>query len=111
MYILGLTRSKCVRTLMALFIAYHKWNVGNAKLVTKKVIEALAQTPEGTALVSTYAKADLTGAVCIWQAKSAEQIQDYMRKMVPEMETEAVPVLQFFPPAADIYTVMHAMIS
>jgi hypothetical protein len=96
---------------MALFIMYHKWPKENVKMVAKKVIEALAQVPEGSALVSTHLRADMAGAVCIWQAKSAEQIQDYIRKMVPEMETDVVPALQFFPPAADVYTVMHALIS
>ena len=94
---------------MALFIAYHKWPKENVKTVAKKVIEALAQVPEGTALVSTHMRADMTGAVCIWQAKSAEQIGDYLRNGVPEMETDVVPAFQFFPPAADIYTVMHEL--
>ncbi len=96
---------------MGLFITYHKWPKENVKLVAKKVIEALAQVPEGTALQSSMLRADMTGAVCIWQAKSAEQIQDYIRKMVPEMETDVVPALQFFPPAAEVYTIMHALIS
>ncbi len=100
-----------VKMPMALFIMYHKWKREETKLVAKKVIEALAQVPEGTALVSSYMRADQTGAVCIWQARTAEQIQDYIRKMVPEMETDVVPALQFFPPAADIYSVMHSLIS
>ena len=89
---------------------YHKWPKENTKTVSKKVIEALAQPPEGSAVVSSYLRADSTGAVCIWQAKSAEEIGDYIRKMVPEMETDVVPALQFFPPAADIYTIMHELI-
>jgi len=96
---------------MALFIAYHKFQKENVKLVAKKVIEALGQPPEGVSLESTHMRADMTGAVCIWRAKSAEEVGDYLRKMVPEMETDVVPAFQFFPPAADIYTVMHALIS
>ena len=96
---------------MALLIMYHKWPKENVKVVAKKVIECLAQVPEGTALVSSHLRADMTGAVCIWQAKSAEQIQEYIGKMVPEMETDVVPAFQFFPPSADVYTVMHALIS
>ena len=89
---------------------YHKWQKENVKTVSKKVIEAMAQLPEGAALVSSHLRADMTGAVCIWQAKSAEEIGDYMRKMVPEMESDVVPAFQFFPPAADVYTIMHEMI-
>ena len=96
---------------MALFMMSHKWKKEDFKLVTKKVIECLAHVPEGTAVLSTYSKVDSTGAVCIWQANSGEQIVDYMRKTVPEMESDVVPVLQFFPPAPDIYTIIYSLIS
>jgi hypothetical protein len=96
---------------MALFIIYHKWAKENMKLVAKKVIEALAQVPEGACLVNSYLRADMTGAVCIWEAKSAEQVDKFLKKMVPEMQGEVVQALQFYPPAADVYKITHALIS
>jgi len=96
---------------MALFIIYHKWAKQNLKTVAKKVIEALPQTPEGACLVNSYLRADMTGAVCIWEAKSAEQVDKFLKKMVPEMEGEVVPALQFYPPTADVYKITHALIS
>jgi hypothetical protein len=90
---------------------YHTWKKENTKVVAKKVIEALAQPPEGATLVSSNMRADQTGAVCIWQAKSGEHLQEWIRRMVPEMTADVVPCLQFFPPSPDIYSIMHVLIS
>jgi hypothetical protein len=95
---------------MQLFIMNHTWKKENTKIVSKKVIEALANPPEGSTILNSYLRADLTGAVCIWQAKSVDQIQDWIRGMVPEMGTDAVPALQFFPPGPDIYPIIHTLI-
>ena len=96
---------------MVLFIVYHKWAKENMNLVARKVIEALSRVPEGACLVNSYLRADMTGAVCIWDAKSAEQVDEFLKKMVPEMKNEVVSALQFYPPNADVYKITHALIS
>jgi len=96
---------------MTLFIMYHKWQKENTKVVARKVIEALANPPEGAVLVSSHMRADQTGAVCIWQAKSEQPLKDWIIRMVPEMGTDMVPALTFFPPSPDIYSIMHVLIS
>lgn len=95
---------------MPLFIMYHTWKREDTKIVAKKVIEALAKPPEGAMLLSSTMRGDQTGAVCVWQAKSAEELTGWIRSLVPEMGTDTVPALQFFPPGPDIYSIMHALI-
>ena len=96
---------------MPLFIATHKWKKEDFKTVTKKVIEALQQTPEGATNCLSYVKAEMDGAWCVWEAKSAELVKDFLTKRVPEMETEVTPVLQFFPPNPDLYGILHGLVS
>jgi hypothetical protein len=96
---------------MPVFIMYHKWQQENTKAVARKVIEALANPPEGAAILSSHMRADQTGAVCIWQAKAPEPLKEWIVRMVPEMGTDIVPALQFFPPSPDIYSIMHVLIS
>ena len=96
---------------MPLFVATHKWKKENVKTVARKVIEAMGKLPEGVNLCCSYLRADMTGAWCVWEAKSAEQIKNHLTKMVPEMETDVVPAIQWFPPSADIYAIMHTLIS
>ena len=64
-----------------MFIVYHKWQQEQTKAIAKKVIEAMANLPEGMALMASYFRADQTGTVCTWQAK------DCLTKMIPEMGT------------------------
>jgi hypothetical protein len=94
-----------------LFVAIHKWKKENLKTVAKKVIEAMGQTLEGANMCSSYLRADQTGAWCVWEAKSADQVKDFLKKWVPEMETEVVPVLQWYPPSPNLYTITHVLIS
>ena len=94
-----------------MFIATHKWEKEDFKTVTKKVIEALQQVPEGATLCLTYVKADMDGAWCVWQAESADLVKNFIIEKVPEMETEVTPVAQFFPPNPDLYGILHGLVS
>jgi len=96
---------------MPLFIATHKWKKEDFKTVTKKVIEALQQTLEGATLCASYVKMGMDGAWCVWQAESAELVQNFMTEMVPEMETKVTPALQFYPPDSDLYAIIHTLVS
>lgn len=95
---------------MPLFVAVHKWKKEDLKTVARKVIEAGNQPIEGFKMCSAYLRADQTGAWCVWEAKKAEQVKDFLNKWVPEMETEVLPVLQWFPPSADLYAITHVLI-
>jgi len=53
----------------------------------------------------------MDGAWCVWQAESAELVQNFMTEMVPEMETKVTPALQFFPPDSDLYGIIHTLVS
>jgi hypothetical protein len=96
---------------MPLFIAAHKWKQEDFKTVTKKVIEALQQVPEGATICISYVTTKLDGAWCVWEAESAELVKDFLTKMVPEMKTEVTPVLNFFPPHPDLYAMLHTLAS
>ena len=96
---------------MALFVATHNWKQEEFKTVTKKVIEALQQIPEGATLYQTYVKANMDGAWCIWQAESADLVKNFITEKVPEMETEVTPAVQFFPPNPELYGIIHRIIS
>jgi len=96
---------------MTIFMTTHKWKKEDLKTVAKKVIEAMGQTLEGAKMISSHLRADQCGAWCVWEAKSAEQVHDFLAKWIPEMETEVVPVLQWFPPSADLYSITHVLIS
>lgn len=50
----------------------HKWKKEDFPVAGKKVIEAMAQLPEGTTLCTSYCNADQTGACCLWEAGSVE---------------------------------------
>jgi hypothetical protein len=95
---------------MPLFMVVHKWKKKDFNTVGKKVIEAMAQLPEGMAMCSSYCDADQTGAWCLWEAKSAEQLVEFFKNM-PIMSSDVKPVLQFFPPSADLYQMIHIMLS
>jgi hypothetical protein len=89
----------------------HKWKKEDFPVIGKKVIEAMAQLPEGMALCTSYCDADQTGAWCLWEAKSAEQLEDFLTKMIPDASSDAKPVVQFFPPTPDLYQIMHILVS
>jgi hypothetical protein len=96
---------------MTLFVATHKWKKENFKTVTKKVIEALQQAPEGATNCLSYVTTEFDGAWCVWEAESAKLVKDFLTKMVPEMNTEVTPVLHFFPPNPDLYAMLHTLAS
>ena len=56
-------------------------------------------------------RADMTGAICICEGKSAEQVDELLKKMVLEMEGDVVTAMQFYPPNEDVYKITHALIS
>ena len=87
------------------------WKKEDFIAVAKKVIEALGNLPKEICICSSYVHE--TGAWCVYESnsdKAAEQIKDFLTKSVPNMKTEVTPVLQFFPPAQDIYSLMHKII-
>ena len=96
---------------MPWIIALHKFKPADASTVIKKVTEAFQQMPEGMALCSSYIKQDQTGAVCVWDADSAEKLKEFLDAAVPEMENETFPTLQWAPPSDDLYALMYALIS
>ena len=97
------TKDRCLSLL--------SWKKEDFKTVTRKVIEALQQVPEGITNCFDYVKTELDGAWCVWQADSAKDIENFLTEKVPEMETKATPVVQFFPPNADLYRIMHGLVS
>jgi hypothetical protein len=94
-----------------LFVAKHKWKKEDFKTVTRKVIEALQQIPKGMTNCYSYVKTEMDGAYCVWQAEKADDVKKFLTKKVPEMETKVTPVVQFFPPNADLYGIMHGLVS
>ena len=97
---------------MPLFAATHTWKKEDLITVASKVMAALQQLPKGVTLCSSYLTMD--SAYCVYQAESSEageQTQQFLTKMVPEMETTVKPVLQFFPPSQDLYALMQQLIA
>jgi len=96
---------------MALFVAVHKWKKEDFVKVARKVLEALGSLPEGINLCSSYVYD--AGAWCVYSSEASEaakKIKAFLTEKVPEMTTEVTPVLQFFPPSADIYPLIHKVI-
>lgn len=95
---------------MPLFVAVHKWKKEDFVTVSKKVLRALGSLPQGVSLCSSYVYD--TGAWCVYTAESSEageQVKAFLAQ-VPEMETEVVPVLQFYPPSPDIYAMIYNLL-
>jgi hypothetical protein len=93
-------------------VAIHEWKAENTKVVTRKVIEALATIPSGVTLIGTWSIEG--GAYCIWEGSSpdlAAQVKAYMTEKVPEMKTETKPVVQWYPPGPDLYDFIHGLVS
>jgi hypothetical protein len=78
---------------MPLFMVVHKWKKEDFPVVGKKVIEVMAQLPEKMALCTSYCNADQTGAWCLWEAGSGEEIVEFLEKMVSEMSSNAKTVV------------------
>lgn len=76
-------------------------------MVGRKVIEAIPNLPKGTALISSHTDARQTGAWCIYDTEEPEAVMNFLDEKVPEMATEMIPVIQFFPPSADLYKMIH----
>ncbi|KAF5074356.1 hypothetical protein DSECCO2_182500 [anaerobic digester metagenome] len=87
----------------------HSWKSEQYKLVARKVIEALQNLPKGTAIISSHVDARLNSAWCVYETGNPDELVSYLVKSVPEMTSQAIPVIQFFPPCADLYKMIHVM--
>jgi hypothetical protein len=99
---------------MPKFVAIHKWKKEAYVTVARKVIEAIPRLPEGITLCYSWVAGTQDGAWCIYETKTekgGEQIENFLKKNVPEMDTIAKPILQFYPPAPDIYMLTHSLIA
>ncbi len=94
---------------MTYFMVTHSWKHEQYKLVAKKVIEALQNLPKGDAIISSHVDARLTGAWCVYESGNPDELVKYLTKQVPEMTSEAIPVIQFFPPGPELYKMIHIM--
>jgi hypothetical protein len=88
---------------MTLILVTHSWKSEQYKIVARKVIEALQNLPKGTAIVSSHVDAQLSGAWCVYETENPDGLVKYLEKSVPEMTSQAIPVIQFFPPGPDLY--------
>ena len=94
---------------MAKYLAVHVWEKEDFATVGKKVIEGMPGLPEGVILRSSHCDARKTGAWCLYELDRPEVLEEFWAEQVPEMKTELIPVIQFFPPSEDLYKMMHAM--
>ena len=93
---------------MPLFIATHKWGKEDTQTVMKKVI--LGKTPAELILHSIHITPEMTEAFCLREAEAKEQIENFLRKEIPEMTTEVKQVIQWFPPGKDLYSVIYTLV-
>jgi hypothetical protein len=96
---------------MSYFLALHTWKEEDLKVVARKVIEAIPSLPIGTTLLSSFIDARQIGAYCVYETEKPEDLKEFLEERAPEMTTEMIPILQFFPPAADVYKLMHILAS
>ena len=96
---------------MPFYMVVHTWKKEDFKVVGRKVIEVLQRLPRGTALVSTMTDARQTGAWCVYDTDKPEEVKALLQKNVPEMTSEVLPVIQFFPPGPDLYKIIHSLSS
>lgn len=94
---------------MTLCLVTHSWKSEQYKLVARKVIEALQNLPKGTTIVNSHVDARLNGAWCVYETGNPDELVNYLTKSVPEMTSQAIPVIQFFPPGPDLYKMIHVM--
>jgi len=92
-------------------LALHTWKKENLKVVSRKVIEALPSLPKGSTIVSSNIDARQIGAWCFYETEHPEEVKKFLEARVPEMTTEMIPVIQFYPPGADSYKLMHILAS
>jgi hypothetical protein len=96
---------------LPLFLALHTWKKENLKVVAKKVVEALPTLPKGSTIVSSNLDARMIGAWCFYETEHPEEVKKYLDSKVPEMTTEMIPVIQFYPPSGDVYKLVHILAS
>jgi len=94
---------------MPLHMVVHTWKQEDFKVVGRKVIEALPRLPKGTAIISSMTDARQTGAWCVYDTDNPAGLKAFLDKNVPEMTSEVLPVVQFFPPGPDLYNIMHVL--
>ncbi|RLE62214.1 MAG: hypothetical protein DRJ38_10055 [Thermoprotei archaeon] len=93
---------------MPLFIATHKWGKGDTLTVIKKVL--LAKRPPELKLHTVHMTTDMTEGFSLWEAESSKQVEDFIRKEIPEMNTEVKQVIEWFPPGQGLYMVIYNII-
>jgi hypothetical protein len=89
----------------------HTWKKEDFKVVGKAVIEVLPQLPKGTTLVYSMTDARQTGAWCVYDTDKPSEVKALLDKHIPQMTSEMLPIIQFFPPSADIYKILHILAS
>jgi len=94
-----------------LYMCLHTWKKEDFKVVGKNVVEAIPQLPQGTTLVYSMTDARQTGPWCVYDTDKPDEVKALLDRHVPQMTTEFVPVIQFFPPSADIYKILHIVTS
>jgi hypothetical protein len=94
-----------------LYMCVHTWKKEDFKVVGRKVVEVLPRLPKGTSLVSTMTDARQTGAWCVYDTDKPAEVKALLDKNVPEMTSEMLPVIQFFPPGPDLYKIVHILSS
>jgi hypothetical protein len=94
---------------MAFFIALHTWKEEDFKVVGRKVIEMIPNMPKGTTMINSFADARQIGAWCIYETENPDEVKAYLDDSIPEMTTELIPVIQFCPPSADLYKLIHVL--
>lgn len=97
---------------LSLYLLVHTWKKEEFKTVGRKVIESVPKLPKGQSMLFSYVDARQTGAWCVYESENTEELKNFWAKNVPEMHlTEVIPIIQFFPPGADSYKLMHIMAS
>lgn len=96
---------------MPLFIALHTWKEEDLKEVGRKVIEAMPNMPKGVTMISSFLDARKIGSWCIYETENPNELKEFLDENVPEMTTEMIPVIQFCPPSADLYKLIHVLSS
>ncbi|HQN75765.1 MAG TPA: hypothetical protein PLQ92_03345 [Methanomassiliicoccales archaeon] len=114
---------------MTFCLVTRSWKSEQYKLVARKVIEALQNLPKGTAIIHSHVDARRGAEQARRRTRdhpqprgrSAERrlvrVRDrepgrtgqisYQKR--PEMTSQAIPVIQFFPPGPDLYKMIQTM--
>jgi hypothetical protein len=94
-----------------LYMCVHSWKKEDFKAVGRKVVEVLPRLPKGTTLVYSMTDARQTGAWCVYDTDKPDEVKALLDQNVPEMTSEMLPVLQFYPPGPDVYKILHVLAS